>query len=65
MTPLELADALEQNGEDCTCRAACYYECGCDAIKWPEQYMLHAAAELRRLHAEVRMLQDRNKDDWK
>ena len=49
MTALELADLLEA-APDCTCHAACYVECCCDAI-WPEQYMLIAAAKLRNLHA--------------
>lgn len=51
MNALELADALEAQPE-CTCHAMCYFECGCDAI-WPEQWIQHAAAELRRLHAQV------------
>lgn len=34
---------------ECTCHASNYYECACDAF-WPEAYIPHAAAELRRLH---------------
>lgn len=52
---LRLADALT-TPPDCTCRATSYFECGCDAI-WPEQWIDHAAAELRRLHAENQELQ--------
>lgn len=46
---LDLAEALTTEPH-CTCHAACYYECGCDAI-WPEQWIPHAASELRRLQA--------------
>lgn len=54
MTALELADALEAE-PDCTCHAASYYECCCDAT-WPEQFIQHAARKLRSLHAEVERL---------
>lgn len=50
MNALELATALE-TGPDCTCHAAGYFECCCDTAVWPEQWLPHAAAELRRLHA--------------
>lgn len=46
---LELADALEKNGEGCTCCAYASFECCCEAV-WGSDYTREAAAELRRLH---------------
>ena len=46
---LRLADALENDGNDCTCAAYSSSECGCDA-SWADIYASAAAAELRRLH---------------
>lgn len=53
---LWLADALTTQA-DCNCYASSYFECACDAI-WPEQWIDHAAAQLRRLHAENEALQN-------
>lgn len=46
---LRLADALENDGNDCTCAAYSSSECGCDAV-WADSFSKQAAAELRRLH---------------
>lgn len=48
---LRLADALTTQ-PDCNCHASSYFECACDAI-WPEQWIDSAAAELRRIQAQM------------
>ena len=50
MNALEFADYLETNGEGCDCYARSRAECGCNDAKWPEDVVLEAAKELRRLH---------------
>ena len=67
LKPLELADALEKNGDGCTCCAYASFECCCNAV-WGSDYTREAAAELRRLHEEnvyfkdlyQSLVQDRN-----
>lgn len=51
LTALQIADALEKNGEGCTCCAYASFECCCKAV-WGSDYTQEAADELRRLHAE-------------
>lgn len=54
---LELADALEKNGDGCTCCAYASFECCCNAV-WGSDYTREAAAEIRRLHEENERLRD-------
>lgn len=56
LKPLELADALEKNGDGCTCCAYASFECCCEAV-WGSNYTHEAAAEIRRLHNENKQLQ--------
>ena len=58
---LELADALEKNGDGCTCCAYASFECCCNAV-WGSDYTREAAAEIRRLHNENKQLQEALKD---
>jgi len=54
---LELANALEKNGDGCTCCAYASFECCCNAV-WGSDYTREAAAEIRRLHEENVYLRD-------